>query len=178
MPLNKNRKEEIVAEYVEMLKRTQGLIVTEYRGMSMARFDTLRSKLREAGASYNVTKNTLFKIALKEAGMAVPEDLLSGPVAVGFAYKDLPSTVKALIDATKDNELLILKGAIAQKSVFKEGQLKTLSELPSLDQLRASLIGILTQPMSSLVSLLVQPQRDVVGVVAAYVEKHGGSEAA
>lgn len=178
MPLNKDRKEEIVAEYVEMLKRTQGLIVTEYRGMSMARFDTLRSKLREAGASYNVTKNTLFKIALKEVGMAVPEDLLAGPVAVGFAYKDLPSTVKVLIDATKDNELLILKGAIAQKSVFKEGQLKTLSELPSLDQLRASLIGILTQPMSSLVSLLVQPQRDVVGIVVAYVEKHGGSEAA
>jgi large subunit ribosomal protein L10 len=178
LPLKRNRKEEIIAEYVELLQKSQGLIVTEYRGMSMARFDTLRGKMREAGANYNVTKNTLFKIALKEVGMAVPEDLLSGPVAVGFAFKDLPSTVKVLIDSTKDNELLILKGAIAQTTVFPENKLKTLSELPSLDQLRASLIGMLTQPMSTLVSLLVQPQRDLVNVVAAYVDKQGGSEAA
>jgi large subunit ribosomal protein L10 len=73
---------------------------------------------------------------------------------------------------------LILKGAIAQKSVFYESQLRTLSELPSLDQLRATLIGMIMQPMSTLVSLIVQPQRDVVNVVAAYLDKHGAADAA
>jgi large subunit ribosomal protein L10 len=154
------------------------LVITEYRGMSMSRFDTLRDKMREAGAKYAVTKNTILKIALKEVGFAVPEELLVGPVAVGFAFENLPGTVKALIDATKDNELLILKGAIANTEVFRADQLTTLSELPTLDQLRATLAGMLVQPMSQLISLMVAPQRDVVSVIAAYLDKHEAGDAA
>lgn len=178
MPLTKDRKSEILAEYVDMLQRSQGVIITEYRGLTMKRFNSIRAKMREAGASYNVTKNTLFKIALEQVGMAAPADLLSGPVAVGFAFDSLPNTVKALIDSLKDNELLILKGAIAQKSVYPESDLKAISELPSLDQLRATLIGMIVQPASQLLSLLVAPQRDIVSVIAAYVDKHSEGDAA
>lgn len=178
MPLTKNRKDELVAQYVDMLERSQGVVITEYRGLTMKRFNAIRAKMREAGASYNVTKNTLLKIALERVGMAVPEDLLTGPVAVGFAFDSFPGTVKALIDSIKDSELLILKGAIAQTSVYHEGDLKAISELPSLDQLRATLIGIIVQPASQLLSLMVAPQRDIVSVLAAYVDKHSEGDAA
>jgi len=110
--------------------------------------------------------------------MAVPETLLSGPVAVGFALGELPAAVKALVDSAKDQELLILKGAIAQSAVYNQGQLQILSELPSLDQLRATLIGMITQPASQLISLLVAPQRDVVSVLAAYLDKNGAGDSA
>lgn len=173
MAINKARKDELVAKYVEMLERSEGVVITEYRGLSMARFNTIRAKLRETGAGYNVTKNTLFRIALNQVGLAVPEELLNGPVAVGFAYENFTGTIKALIDSTKDSELLILKGAILQQTVFPQGQLKTLSELPSLPDLRSMLLGLLVQPASQLVSLTVAPQRDVVSVIAAYLDKNG-----
>lgn len=178
LPLSKDRKDELVAQYADMLERSQGIVITEYRGLSMQRFNNIRAKMREVGASYNVTKNTLLKIALERVGMAVPEDLLNGPVAVGFAFDSFPGTVKALIDSIKDSELLILKGAIAQTSVYPESDLKAISELPSLDQLRATLIGIIVQPASQLLSLMVAPQRDIVSVIAAYVDKHSEGDAA
>ncbi len=178
MPISKARKDDLVAQYIDILQNSAGIVVTEYRGLSVARFDTIRKRMREVGAQYIVTKNTLLKIALEEVGMAVPEDLLTGPVAVGFASDNLPGTVKALIDSVKEAELLILKGAVAQKSVYGADSLDTLSKLPTLDELRATLIGMVVQPMSTLMSLLVAPQRDVVSVIASYIRENGGDEAA
>ena len=180
MAITKERKNELVEQYIEMLERSTGIVVTEYRGLTMPRFNTIREKMREVGSQYTVTKNTLLKIALSEVGYVVPDDLLNGPVAVGFAFENLPGTVKALMDATKDNELLILKGAIAPTEVYNEAQLKVLSELPTMDELRATLAGMVVQPAAQLISLLVAPQRDVVSVIAAYIEKQesGDEEAA
>jgi large subunit ribosomal protein L10 len=181
LAINKERKQNLVAQYIDMLERSSGIVITEYRGLSVDRFDTIRAKMREVNAQYTVTKNTLFKIALNEVGFVVPDELLNGPVAVGFAYDNLPGTVKALLDVTKDNELLILKGAgSGGVEIFQESQLKMLSELPSLDELRATLIGMITQPAAQLMSLLVAPQRDLVNVIAAYIDQHeeGGEEAA
>lgn len=186
MPISKQRKVELVEQYVEVLQNSSGVIITEYRGLNMPLFDRIRNELRNVGAQYTVAKNTLLKIALEEVGMAVPEDLLVGPVAVGFAGDDFPGTIKTLLSVAKDAELLILKGAIAATDVYQESDLKTLSELPTLDELRATLAGMVVQPMSQLISLLVAPQRDVVSVIANYVKKQeeengeggGGEEAA
>ena len=178
MPLTKAQKTSLVDQYIDMLERSKGIVITEYRGLSVARLDTIRAELRKVGAGYTVTKNTLFKIALKEVGMAMPEDLLQGPVAVGFAYDNFPGTIKALLDSTKDAELLMLKGAIAQETVYDNAQMKTLSELPTLDELRATLAGMVVQPASQLLSLLVAPQRDLVSVIAAYVDKNSDDDAA
>ena len=82
MASSRKRKEELVADYVDMLQRAKGVVVTEYRGMTMKHLDELRGKLREKNAGFTVTKNTLLKVALREVGMAVPDDLLVGPVAL------------------------------------------------------------------------------------------------
>lgn len=182
MAISKKRKQELVAQYVDMLNKTQGLVITEYRGMTMPQLDELRERLREKNASFTVTKNTLFKIALEEVGMAVPEDLLVGPVATVFAFEDLSATIKIVLEYAKTNEIFVTKGGVLGTSVLAEADLGPISELPSLDTLRAQLIGMTTMPLTSFLSLLEEPSRQVIGVIkaatdgvvnvlAAYVQK-------
>lgn len=174
MPISKQRKGELVDQYISLLENSTGVVITEYRGLNMPLFDRIRKEMRDVGSSYTVTKNTLFKIALDEVGMAVPEEMLVGPVAVGFAHEDFPGTIKALLKVAKDADLLILKGAIAQSDIFQEGDLETLSKLPTLAELRATIAGMVVQPLSTLVSMVIAPQRDVVSVIASYIREQEG----
>ena len=176
MAITREQKEDILKGYVDLLRNAQGLIVTEYRGMSMKNFNNARKSLRAAKGSYTVTKNTLFKLALHDAGMAVPEELFEGPVAVAIAYGDLGGLTKAVLQAAKEDELLILKGAVMGQTVFRADQLEALSTLPNLEQARASLIGTLQQPASKFVGLLAQPGQGLAAILKAYTDKaEGGS---
>lgn len=168
LAITKQRREELVAIYLDMLKGTTGFVVTEYRGMTMAQMNTLRAKLRESGGSYVVTKNTLLKIALRDSGWAAPEDLLAGPVATAFADGDMPSLIKAVLDYQKDNpDLFIIKGGVMGEMVFTVEELKALSELPPLEELRAQLLGMLDQPASGLVGVIQAPAADIVSIFNA-----------
>lgn len=167
MAISKQRKQELVSEYVDMLERARGLVVTEYRGMTMKQLDELRGKLREKNASFTVTKNTLLKIALEQVGMAVPDVLLSGPVALVVAFEDLPNTVKTVLDFANGNEIFVVKGGILGTSVVDEKQLDAISKLPPLEVLRAQLIGMTTMPLTQLMGLLEEPGRQVVAVIQA-----------
>jgi len=167
LAISKQRKQELVSEYVDMLERARGLVVTEYRGMTMKQLDELRGKLREKNASFTVTKNTLLKIALEQVGMAVPDVLLSGPVALVVAFEDLPNTVKTVLDYANGNEIFVVKGGILGTSVVDEKQLDAISKLPPLEVLRAQLIGMTTMPLTQLMGLLEEPGRQVVAVIQA-----------
>jgi large subunit ribosomal protein L10 len=190
LAISKKRKHELVAQYRELLEQCQGIVITEYRGMNMNQLTQLRMKLSESDSKYVVTKNTLLKIALEEVGMAAPAELIDGPVAVGFAFSDIAGATKTLLDASEDDALAIkVKGGIMGESVFSESQLEQLTKLPSLEQIRAQLVGMLTSPMTQIVGLLEAPARDVVGVLnaassqiinvlAAYVAENEAKEAA
>jgi large subunit ribosomal protein L10 len=167
LAINKKRKEELVEQYIDTLERARGVVITEYRGMSVRHLDELRAKLRENNASFTITKNTLLKIALDRVGMAVPDDLLMGPVALAVAYEDMPQMVKTILDHADDQELLIIKGGVMGESVVAEGDLEALSKLPSLDELRAQLTGMVTMPLTQFMGLLDEPGRQVVGVIQA-----------
>lgn len=167
MAITKQRKQELVQEYVQMLQQAKGLVVTEYRGMTMKQLDDLRRKMREIDSRFTITKNTLFKIALKEAGMAVPEDLFSGPVAVAVAFGDLAKTIQAVLDYAKDNEVFVAKGGVIGTTSFPAKQLEAISMLPPLNVLRAQLIGMTTMPLTQFLGLLEEPGRQVVGVIQA-----------
>ncbi len=173
LAITKEQKTEILQSYIDMLSKAQGMVVTEYRGMGMKNFNTIRLAMRGAQGSYTVTKNTLFRIALKETGFAAPEDLLSGPTAVAIAYGDLGGLTKALMARQKEDELLILKGAILGKTVFRADQLEALSTMPSLEQARATLVGTLQQPASRFVGLLAQPAQGLAALLKAYSDKTG-----
>lgn len=167
MAISKKRKEELVTQYLDLLKDARGIVVTEYRGMTMKQLDEIRARLREKNATFTITKNTLFKIALKEVGMAVSDSLLSGPVAVIIANEDLPATVKAVLEYGKTNEILVIKGGILGEAVVPENKLQAISELPPLDVLRGQLAGMVTLPLTQFMGLLEEPSRQVVGVIKA-----------
>lgn len=167
MALTRERKTEILNKYVSMLQNAQGMVVTEYRGMTVSQLDSLRARLRENNASLVVTKNTILKIALEQVGMAVPDELLTGPVAVAVAYQDLPQTVKNVLEFAGTNDVFVVKGGILNQTVVDSKQLKTISELPPLETLRAQLLGMITMPMTQFLGLLNEPARGVVAVIKA-----------
>ena len=181
MALSKEDKTQILNGYVELLNHAQGLVVTECRGMTMKQFTDIRKTLRDVNAEYHVTKNTLFKLALTQVGMAAPDELLVGPIAIGIAFGDLPSLTKAILQRAKENELLKPMGAIMGQSVFTAQQLEMVSTMPTLGEARAGLIGTIIAPVSSILSLLEQPAIQLMGLLQAYSDKDkavGGAEAA
>jgi large subunit ribosomal protein L10 len=181
LAITKAQKVGILQGYMDILAKAQGMIVTEYRGMGMKNFNAIRAVMRQNQGGYTVTKNTLFKIALDQNGFAVPEDLLSGPTAVAIAYGDIGGLTKALLARQKEDELLILKGAIVGKTIYRKEQLEALSTLPSLDEARATLIGTLQQPATRIVGLFGQPATGLAALLKAYTDEQGAgsqSEAA
>jgi len=165
LAITRKRKEELVADYVEMLRQAKGVVITEYRGMTMKNLDDLRGKLRENQSGFTVTKNTLLKIALREAGMAVPDDMLNGPVALALAYEDLPATIKTVLEYAGSNELFVAKGGVIGSSAVRGADLKAVSELPPLNVLRAHLLGMVTMPLAQFVGLLEAPSQQLVAVI-------------
>ena len=183
MAISRKRKEELVAEYVELLRNSQGVILTEYRGLGMPALDNVRGRVRgktEDGGQYegeyHVAKNTLIEVALQQAGWTVPEDLLSGPTAIAFAFKDVRSLAKNLLDYTREEEKFSIKGGILQAAALNADQVKRLSELPPREVLLAQIVGAIQGPLSQLVGLLTAPMRELAYILQAHSEQ-GQNEA-
>lgn len=171
MPISRNRKEELVAQYVGLLKESQGIVMTTNRGMTVSQFNDIRARLREQNSTYVVTKNTLLSIALQEVGLPVPEELLTGPVAVAFAREDVAAVAKTVLEFRKGVELFQVKGALVGGELYDENGVDKLSKLPSLEELRGQLVGIIIAPAAGLVSVINGGVTQVLNVVAAYAAK-------
>lgn len=173
MAITRERKSELVAQYSDLLSRTDGFIVTEYRGLTVAKLDDLRNRLRDAAGGYTITKNTLFSIALKEGGWPVPEELLLGPTAVVFGNGNLPGVAKTVQAFQKDNaDLFIVKGGVMAGAVFGAKDIEAVSNLPTIEEIRAQLAGLVVAPAQSLVNLLNSATAQVVNVLQAYVQEN------
>lgn len=171
MTISRNRKEDLVEIYSEILKRTDGFIITDNRGLTVAKLDDLRNKLRASSGVYMITKNTLFAIALKENGWPVPDALLVGPSAVAFGMGNLPAVAKLVQGYAKDNaELFIVKGGVFGNAVFQAKDLEAVSNLPTMDELRAQLAGLIVQPASQLAGVIAAATGQVVNVIQAYLD--------
>ena len=177
MAITKERKNELVAEYSDLLAKTDGFIVTEYRGLTVEKLDDLRNRLRESAGVYTVTKNTLFSIALAQNGWTVPTDLLLGPTAVAFGNGNLPAVAKALQAFAKDNpDLFVVKGGVLAGKVFGAKDVEAISNLPTLDEIHAQLAGLIVQPAAQLAGLLNAATSQVVNVLQAYLQENQPSE--
>jgi large subunit ribosomal protein L10 len=179
LPLSREAKENKVAEYVDLLENSNGLFFTEFRGLSNKQMGTLRRSIREANGTYQVTKLTLLRLAMEQAGYEVPESLDDVPIAVGFALEEVPSVAKALTDYADDNELLVIRGGMIGSSMLSAKQVEALASLPPLDVLRAQIIGMLDAPAANLVGVIQAGVAQVVNVLSAYADQAGdGAEAA
>jgi large subunit ribosomal protein L10 len=171
LAISKKRKEELVGMYQEWVKQSQGLVITEYTGLSMKQIDDLRMKIREAGGEFHVIKNTLGKVAFTAAGLPAPENFLEGNSAVAFAYKDAPAMAKMMADYARTSEFVKIKGGYLGARPLTADEVKALAELPPLPVMRAQLLGVISAPASKLVRILAEPARQVAAVLKAYAER-------
>ncbi|HZO91472.1 MAG TPA: 50S ribosomal protein L10 [Chthonomonadaceae bacterium] len=149
-------KEALVSELRDIVARSKGAILTDYRGMTVAEVTNLRKKLRDADAEYHIIKNTLFKIALGEAVSPELESLLAGPTAIVFAHNEIVAPTKTILDFLRDlrKPEVKVKGGWIEGKVYNVDQVTALSKLPPREQLVAQLIGTLNGPASQLVGTL------------------------
>jgi large subunit ribosomal protein L10 len=169
LAISREKKGVIVDDYTERLRRSQAVIVTEYRGLTVKQLEALRRDLRGCESEMVVSKNTLMTRALKDVGMAAPESLLSGPTAVTFCFGELAAPAKTLGKWARDTKVLVVRGGIIGQSAFDEAGVQALSDLPSREQLRAQVVGTLQSPLTGLVNVLAGPMRGFLTVLNARI---------
>ena len=181
MPVSRARKEELVAQYVEILNKCDGLVILQTQRLSVPQIEGMRAVVREQNGQYIVAKNTLIRNALEQANWVVPEDLLEGPVAIIFGRDNMPGVAKAIFKHIEDEEFgenMRVTGGIMSGDVLDAQQVEAVSKLPTLDELRAQIAGLMMSPAQGIVDVLHQATGGVVNVLQAYVDKHeeeGGS---
>jgi len=178
LAISKQRKEEVIKQYVEWLDKSQAVILVEYTGITMKQFDTIRAKIRENGGEFHVLKNTLAKKAFEAREISLPENTFEKSTAAAFAFGDVAGTAKALSDVTKSIEFVKVKSGFMDKQALNAAQVKSLASLPPLPVVRAQLLGVLQAPAGKLVRTLAEPARQVAAVIKAYSDKNPASTAA
>jgi large subunit ribosomal protein L10 len=166
----------MVADYLERLSQSQAMILTDYRGLTVAQISEVRRNLREIKASFQVVKNTLFERVLEQSGVQVKTEPLQGPLAVAFCMGDPQPVAKALLGIAKETDILQIKGAILGNRFLGPEAVKNLAELPPREVILAQLLGTVQGPMSDLVGIITAPLRELVQVLQGRSEQ--GQEAA
>jgi large subunit ribosomal protein L10 len=154
LAITREKKGEMIDGYVERLRRSQAVIVAEYRGLTVKQLEALRRELRGCDSEMVVTKNTLAARALTEVGMAAPESLLKGPIALTFCFGDLATPAKTLNKWVRDTKVLAVRGGVIGQSAFDEAGVQALTELPGREQLRAQVVGAPQAPRGGGVEVL------------------------
>jgi len=180
LAISKEQKQQLLMQYEEAVTTSKGMIITEYSGLSAPELGKLRMAIREANGSYSVVKLTLFKQALERAGLPVPEEILTGPVGIGFCHQDVPAVAKAFKDFGKGQELLVIKGGFMGGRLLYLTDVKAIADLPPMEVIRSQLMGVISGPARNLVGVIAGGVRQVVNVLNAYAEKdkqEAGAEA-
>jgi large subunit ribosomal protein L10 len=168
--MDRNEKTEVVSALHTSLKDMGVVVVTRNLGMSVAQSTQLRQKMREAGASYKVTKNRLAKIAIVDTDYAGLDELLIGPVGLATS-SDPVAAAKAVVEFAKTNDKLEIVGGAMGVQLLDANGIKALASLPSLNELRAKLIGLIQAPAQKLASVTQAPAAQLARVFSAYAEK-------
>ena len=168
--MDRAAKRELVGTLNDVFKTSGVVVVAHYAGLTVADMQKLRSQMKQAGASVKVAKNRLAKIALEGTDAATISALLKGPTLLAYST-DPVSAPKVAVDFAKANDkLVILGGAMGSTSLDANG-IKALATLPSLDELRGTLIGLLQAPATKIAQLSTAPAAKLARVFGAYANK-------
>ncbi len=163
-----NRSEKI--NYINNLKKdletNNAMMVYHYEGLNVNQLDELREKMREAGAMLKVTKNRITKLALKETTHSDAENLFSGPTAIALS-QDPITIAKILVKFQKNNEKLKIVGGIMDNKLLAPEDVAEIAKLPTLEEARAQIVGILQAPQQKLISILLAPGRKIANLAHA-----------
>ncbi len=172
------RKVERVAELKERIDRSDALLLTEYRGLTVSEITELRRSLAEGGTKFAVVKNTLMRRAVNDAGVAELESLLEGPSAIAFVQGDPVAAAKSVVDAAKKFPTLVLKGGFMDGKLLSADDAKSLASLESREVMLSKIAGMLKSEMSRAAATFVGAQSKFLGVLEAYKAKLPAEEAA
>jgi large subunit ribosomal protein L10 len=165
--MDRAQKAELAAHFREVFSTTTVVVVTRYSGLTVAEMTSLRNKMREAGADFKVVKNRVTRLALEGTSCAPIADLLTSPTAIGYS-NDPVAAPKVLAEFAKSNDKLVLVGGVMGGTVLDVDGVKALATLPSLDVLRARLLGMIQTPATRLASLTQAPAAQIARVLGAY----------
>jgi len=169
LAFTKDEKKELVANYEKWLQESSAAYVMAFHNMSVKDIDELRAEAREIGGKFQVVKNTLMHIALKNIGF---EDtgIFDEASIVAFAFEDAPSVAK-VVDKAGSMDQFKIKGGYMDGLPMDASQILTLAKLPSMPEMRAQLLAMIIAPASQLVRTIAEPARQIAAVIKAYSEK-------
>jgi large subunit ribosomal protein L10 len=167
----------MIATLGEVFKTTNVVVVAHYSGLTVAQMQTLRRQMKQAGATVKVAKNRLAKIALEGSDVASIGSLLKGPTLIAFSG-DPVAAPKVAVDFAKTNERFVIIGGAMGKTALDPNAVKALAALPSLDELRARIIGLIQAPATKIARVVNAPAAKVARVVQAYAAKEKEGEGA
>jgi large subunit ribosomal protein L10 len=160
--ITKAMKEKMLAEITEDLQEAELVVVTDYRGLNVKTISDLRGKLRAEQCRYRITKNTMNRLACRQAGFTELESLFEGPTAIAYSSADPVVVAKILTDFAKDYEALVVKGGMLSGQLVDAVAIKDLGEIPPREVLLARVVGGFQSPISGLVNALQGNLRNLV----------------
>ena len=175
--MDRAAKSELVASLGQAFKATQVVVVAHYSGLTVSQMQNLRRQMKQAGASVKVAKNRLAKIALEGSDVASITPLLKGPALIAFSG-DPVAAPKVAVDFAKAHERFVILGGAMGKTALDTNGVRALAALPSLDELRAQLIGLVQAPATKIAQVVTAPAAKVARVVQAYASKSEDAAAA
>ena len=168
--MDRSQKADSVAQLNAVFNESGVVVVTRNLGLSVGQSTALRTKMREVGASYKVAKNRLARLALKDTDYTGIEAYLTGPTALAYSA-DPVAAAKAVVDFAKTNDKLEIVGGAMGDTVLDVNGIKALAELPSLDQLRATIVGLIQAPATKIARTVSEPGAQLARVFGAYAAK-------
>jgi large subunit ribosomal protein L10 len=154
--MNKDKKKVYIDEMKDFFSKTSSIFVTHYQGLTVKEIDQLRAEMRNHGILFKITKNKITKLALAGSKFSKLENLFSGPTAVAFS-DDAITSAKILTKFAKNNKNLKIIGGIMDKEPLSIKEVEIIATLPTLDEARANIIGILATPAQKIISILLAP---------------------
>lgn len=170
--MDRTEKRDFVASLAQVFAETSMVVVTRNTGLTVAEVTDLRRKMRAAGANYKVAKNRLAILALEGTRFDGIKPMLKGPTALAWA-RDPVAVAKAAVEFARTNDKFVVLGGALGTQMLDASGIKALSELPSLDTLRAGLVGMIQTPATRIAGILQAPGGQIARVLAAYADKHG-----
>lgn len=168
--MDRSQKADSVAQLNAVFQEAGVVVVTRNLGMSVAQSTDLRTKMRDAGASYKVAKNRLARLALNDTDYSGLSDLLTGPTAIAYST-DPVAAAKAAVDFAKTTDRIEIVGGSMGGQLLDEAGVKALASMPSLDELRAKLIGLVNAPATKIAQVVNAPAAKLARVFGAYAAK-------
>jgi large subunit ribosomal protein L10 len=168
--VERSQKKQVVSDLHQKMIESQAVVIVHYQGLTVDEITKLRRKVRDQGASFLVTKNSLAKLAVAGTNFEKLVNLLNGPTAIAYS-EDPVSAAKSVVQYVNGNDKLKILGGMVDNQVLDIKGVQDLATMPSLDELRAKIIGILSTPATRVATVLQAPATQLARLFSAYAKK-------